>query len=167
MLLPKLIETLSLNWEEIASDAIRRTRQDRNLTETAKIPEADLRDRARAILLHLGTVLTATEGEISETYEQLGKTRFEEGVPLHEVVRALQLLKSSMIEYGRRQGMAGPLEVYAAEELELAADRIFDLMIFYVIRGYERALVEAPARFGSRSSTRRRKEPEFLGPSPF
>lgn len=166
MLLPKLIETLSLHWQEIASQAIRRIRQDRNLTELGKFPEADLRDRARAILLHLGTVLTATEGEIAETYEHLGRTRFEEAVPLHEVVRALQLIKSSMIEYGRRQGMAGPLDVYAAEELKLAADRIFDLMIFYVIRGYERALAEAPDKFGSRARPRP-KEPEFLGPSPF
>lgn len=166
VLLPKLIETLSVHWEEIAAHAIRRLRRDKNFTELGKLTEADLRDRARGILLRLGTFLTATEGEIAETYEYFGRNRFEEGVPLHEVVRALQLLKSSMIEYGRRQGMAGPLDVYAAEELELAADRIFDLMIFYVIRGYERDLAAAPGKFGSRAK-RRPKEPEFLGPSPF
>jgi hypothetical protein len=156
-----------VHWQEIASQAIRRIRQDKNLTELSKYSEADLRERARTILQHLGTILTAKEGEIAEKYEQLGRTRFEEGVPLHEVVRALQLIKSSMIEHGRRQGITGPLDVYAEEELEISADRIFDLMIFYVIRGYERALAEAPGKFGSASKKRRPKEPEFLGPSPF
>jgi hypothetical protein len=166
MLLPKLIQTLSDHWQEIASQAIRRIRQDKGLPEMGKFPEADLRERARAILQHLGTFLTSREGEIAEHYERLGRTRFEEGVPLHEVVRALQIIKSSMIEYGRRQGMTGPLDVYAEEELEIASDRIFDLMIFYVVRGYEKALLEAPAKFGSRRP-KRQKEPEFLGPSPF
>jgi hypothetical protein len=167
MLLPKLIQMLSDHWQEVASQAIRRIRQDKDLPETSRFPEADLRERARAILQHLGTVLASREGEIAEHYERLGKARFEEGLPLHEVVRGLQIIKSSMIEYGRRQSMAGPLDVYAEEELELAADRIFDLMIYYVVRGYERELVEAPGKFGSRARPKRRKEPEFLGPSPF
>ncbi len=166
MLLPKLIQTLSDHWQEVASQAVWRICQDKGLPELGRYPEADLRERARAILQHLGTFLTSREGEIAELYERLGRTRFEEGVPLHEVVRALQIIKSSMIEYGRRQSMAGPLDVYAEEELELAADRIFDLMIYYVVRGYERALLEAPGRFGSRAP-KRPKEPEFLGPSPF
>jgi hypothetical protein len=167
MLLPKLIETLSGHWQEIAEQAIWRIRQDKDIVELNRYPETGLKERARAILQHLGTVLTSKEGEIAERYEHLGRSRFEEGVPLHEVVRALQIIKSTMIEYGRRQIPAGPLDIYAAEELELASDRIFDLMIFYVIRGYERALAEAPGKFGCRSRTRRPKEPEFLGPSPF
>ncbi len=166
MLLPRLIRTISDHWQEIASQAIRRIRNEKKFAELGKYPEAELRERARAILQHLGTVLTSTEGEIAGRYEHLGRIRFEEGVPLHEVVRALQIIKSSMIEYGRRQNMAGPLDVYAEEELELAADRIFDLMIYYVIRGYERALGESPERFGS-ARTKPQKEPEFLGPSPF
>jgi hypothetical protein len=166
MLLPKLIETLSGHWQEITSQVVWRIRQDKGLAELSRYAEADLRERTRAILQHLGTVLTAKEGEIAERYELLGRTRFEEGVPLHEVVRALQIIKVSMIEYGRQQGIGGPLDVYAAEEVELAADRIFDLMIFYVIRGYERCFREAPDKFGSRAKPKP-KEPEFLGPSPF
>jgi hypothetical protein len=166
MLLPRLIRTISDHWQEIAAQAIRRIRQEKNLTELGKYPEAELRERARAILQHLGTVLTSKEGEIAECYEHLGRTRFEEGVPLHEVVRALQIIKSSMIEYGRRQNTTGPLDIYAEEELELAADRLFDLMIYHVICGYERALAESPGRFGC-AKPKPRKEPEFLGPSPF
>lgn len=166
VMLPGLIRALSEHWQEIAAESIRRIRRDNSLPEMSRYPEANLRERARAILQHFDAFLTSSESEIAEHYERLGRTRFEEGVRLHELVRSLQILKRSMLEYAGRQGITGPLDVYAEEELELAVDRMFDRMIYSVVRGYELAFTEAPSRFGS-MKPKRRKEPEFRGPTPF
>ncbi len=106
-----------------------------------KLPEPDLRERSREILQNLGAWLVSKDHELARRYERLGQTRCQEGVPLHEVVRTLQIIKNNMIQWVRDQGIGqSPLEIYAEEELEHGADRIFDTMVYYVVRGYEKEL---------------------------
>ena len=90
---------------------------------------------------------------MARRYENLGRQRFEEGIPLHEIVYALQLVRESMIQYIRDQGLGRtPLDIYAEEELEVGSDRIFDTIIYYFVRGYERAMRE---RFTAAATARR------------
>ncbi len=141
MLSSRLIRLVSDHWEQIAARALRQIRRDAKLHEMGSLPEADLRERAREILQNLGTWLVSNEDEMSKRYEALGITRCREGVPLHEIGRALQIIKNCMIQYVRDQGFGiSPIQIYAEEELQLGADRIFDSMIYYVVRGYERAM---------------------------
>ncbi len=143
MLSSKLIGMVSDHWEEITRRVIWQIRRDANLPEIGKLPEADIRDRAREILQNLGSWLVSKDDDIGRRYERLGKIRFEEGVPLHEIVRALQIIKENMIQYVRDQGFGhSPLEIYAEEELQHSAARIFDRMVYHVVRGYERAMRE-------------------------
>lgn len=134
---------ISDNWEQIAERTLRRIRRDSKLLELGGLPEEDLRERAREILEHLGAWMVSREEDLAHRYESLGRRRFEEGIPLHEVVYALQLIRENMIQYVRDQGLGQtPLELYAEEELEHGADRIFDTIIYYFVRGYERAMRE-------------------------
>ncbi len=141
MLSSKLVRLISEHWVEITDRIIRRIRRDAKLLETGKLPETDLRERSREILQNLDTWLVSKEDKLAERYERLGRVRFEEGVPLHEIVHALQIVKENMIQYVRDQGMDGSaLEIYAEEEFERSTDRIFATMIYYVVRGYEAAI---------------------------
>lgn len=137
----RLIRLVSEHWEEITARVVRRIRRDAKLLELGKLQEADLRERSREILQNLGSWLVSKEEDVGQRYERLGRVRFEEGVPLHEIVHALQILKESMIQFVHDQGVYGTaLEIYAEEELERGADRTFDTMIYYVVRGYEQAM---------------------------
>jgi hypothetical protein len=141
MLSSRIVRLISDHWAEITDRVIQRIRHDAKLLELGKLPEADLRERSREILQNLDKWLVSREDEVAERYERLGRVRYHETVPLHEIVYALQIVKENMIQYVHDQGFAvNTLDVYAEEQFERGADRIFGAMIYYVVRGYERAM---------------------------
>ncbi len=147
MLSANLIRLVSDHWEEIAERVLRRVRREAKLLEFGKLPEPELRERAREILQNLGNWLVSREQDLAHRYERLGRHRCEEGIPLHEMVYALQLIKECMIQYVRDAGLRQtPMELYAEEELQRGADRIFDTLIYYFVRGYEHALRQRAVR---------------------
>ena len=86
------------------------------------------------------TTTFSREAELDREYEILGKTRFEEGVPLHESVRALYVIKDKMIDFVKEQGVKrDSMELYAEEELEHRVGRFFDELVIHLVRGYEGA----------------------------
>ena len=99
MLSANLIRIISDHWEETAARVLRRVRRDSKLFEFGRLPEPELRERAREILQNLGNWLVSREEDLAQRYEKLGRQRCEEGIPLHEVVYALQLIRESMIAY--------------------------------------------------------------------
>ena len=150
MLSARFIQMVSHNWERIADRVIKRIRENRQVPEFEKYPDADLRERTRIILQNLGTWLSCGEADIALRYEQLGRLRFEEGVPLHVLVFALQTIRRSMIQYIRDEGLVSvALDIYAEEELEYTADEVFDTLVYHIVRGYEQAMRETPDKFGS------------------
>ena len=158
---------VSDHWEEIASRAVRRVRSDALSLGFGLYPESDLRARARAILENLGTWLVTNERDIALRHERLGRLRFEEGVPLHELVYGWQVLKSAMVQFVReREHGGGPFEVYADQELQRGADRVFNIMTYAVVRGYEAAMREEPEKFGSACKPAAGGH-DFYGPTPF
>ena len=74
-----------------------------------------MRERGRQILAHLGKWLAeAREEELAREYEHIGKTRYEESIPLHESVRALYIIKDKMIDFVKDQGIKrDSMELYA------------------------------------------------------
>ncbi len=156
MLSYRLIRMVSDHWSEIADRVLRQVQRDSKLLELGRLSEASLRERARDILQNLDHWMVAKEEELAERYEKLGAQRYEDGIPLHEMVYVLQLLKEGLLQYVRDQGFAQtPLELYAEEELQHTADRIFDTIIYYFVRGYERALREQLAQAERRPAVRR------------
>ncbi len=139
MLANNLVRMLEDHAEQITADVIHRMREDPELPNLKRLPEAELRSWACHILKHLGDWLSdSEEKQIASCYEGLGKLRFEEHVPLHESVRNFQRLKDTMVAYIRNQGIRQTtMEVYAEEELEHLLGRFFDKMIYYMVRGYE------------------------------
>jgi hypothetical protein len=141
MLSSRLIQLVADHWKEITDRVVHEVERDGRLLEMMRLPEPELRARSRDILLNLDRWLVSSKEEVSRHYEELGRRRCEEGIPLHEMVYALQAIKRNMIQYVRDQGISyTPLDIYAEEELEHGAETIFDWMIYYVVRGYERGL---------------------------
>ena len=82
----------------------------------------------------------ATSEEQGLFQREFGILWFKHGVPLHEVVRALHVLKSKIVELARWQGGAqNALEIYIEEELEHRVSFFFDWLFYEVVLGYELA----------------------------
>jgi hypothetical protein len=138
---------ISDRWEEITSRVVKQVRHDPKMLELGEFPESELRARCSEILQNLDTSLVSPEAEFGKRFERIGRIRFEEGVPLHEIVHAYQIIRNNMIQYVRDQGIgSGALEIYAEKELQSGADRMFDTMIYYLVRGYEQAMRERLGR---------------------
>jgi len=140
----KLIQLIEDHAEQITAKIIQQIREDPKLREIGKLPESELPDRAREILKNLGRWLLSENEEIARHYERLGRLRFEESIPLHEIVRALQIIKERMIAFARNQGIADTaVQIYAEEELEHCIDTFFDHVVYHFVRGYEEAMRRA------------------------
>jgi hypothetical protein len=142
MLSGRLVHLIEANSASIVQQVISQIRRDPELTHVSKLPDAELREYGEHLLDRLGDWIEGgTEHQIGDYYEDAGRLRFEEGVPLYEAVRGLFLVKNKMIEFVLNQAAARTyMQLYAEGELEHRVDRFFDILVCHLVRGYEKAL---------------------------
>lgn len=141
MVSAKLVHQIEDHWEAITARFLRRLRLQQGLPRISRMPESELTENCRKLLRNLGHwLVSSSEGEIAAFYEKVGHDRYAQGVPLSESIRAVQLLKEAVLDYIRDEAFVQTsVDLYAEEELELQLGRFFDLLTFYLARGYERA----------------------------
>jgi hypothetical protein len=139
MVSPKLIQQIEDHWEAIAARALRRVRSCADLPRLKDMPESDLQLISQRTLHNLSHWLhNNPDKEIASRYEEVGRQRFKDGMPLCEAVRGIQLMKDSTLDYIRDQGFASTsVQIFAEEELVVQLGRFWDLLIFHLVKGYE------------------------------
>ncbi len=147
-MLIRLIELIESHWVPLTDRIIRKIRLDPRLQHIGSLPESDLRDKARDIVKHLGEWLSIRDdGKVAARFERIGAYRFSEEVPLAEVVLSYMIVKDSVLEYVRSQGLdVNAMELWAEEELQRDVGRFFDSVIYHLIRGYVDARENRSAR---------------------
>ena len=145
MISARLVQVIEEHAEKITDRVVREHRQDSRLTHLVHLPESEIRHRCGEILQRLGHWLAeSSEEEITRHFESIGRLRAREGVPLEEVVHALQVLKARMLDHIRDQGMGlTTVELYAEEELEHQTGVFFDNAVYHLIRGYQHSTGQA------------------------
>jgi hypothetical protein len=124
-------------------------------TAFRRLRTADLESRVSLLYHNLGKWLGDPKDDaVRAEYEEMGRTRHREGVPLSELVYAVIITKMHLRQYIRDHGLvdfAGdritpdeflPLELHSIQELNYLVDDFFDRALYYLARGYE---VEASA----------------------
>src|SRR6185312_9696694 len=91
--------------QEITDRLLREIHSFPELSHLHQLPEAELREGYKNLVKNLGYWLAeANELELARKYESLGKRHSDAGVPLHENVRALLLVKEKMLDFISEQG---------------------------------------------------------------
>ena len=85
-----------------------------------------------------------------EEYEEMGRSRFRDGVPLSELIYAVILTKEHLRRYIREHGVVAdfagdrvtpdellPVSLYSVQELNYQVGAFFDSALYYLARGYE------------------------------
>lgn len=141
MVSAKLVHQIEDHWEAITARFLRRLRLQQSLPHISRMPESEITENCRKLLRNLGHwLVSSSEGEIAAFYEKVGRDRYAQGIPLSESIRAVQLLKEAALDYIRDEAFVQTsVDLYAEEELELQLGRFFDLLIFYLVWGYEQA----------------------------
>jgi hypothetical protein len=144
MLSTRLLHLIEDHWQTISSSVIQEIRSDPALRRIRALPETELREIGRTILRNLGHWLTAPKRDqeiVADQYETIGRLRFSESIPLHECVRALQLVKGKTLDFACDQGFSeSSIDMYGANELERRISAFFDYLIYHEVIGYESAL---------------------------
>jgi hypothetical protein len=146
MLSAKLIQLIEDHWEPITRRVLLILRTDPRLTHFRMLPEADLHERIGRVCKNLGRWLDAGDDQqLAAHYEDLGRRRFQEAIPLDEVVHASHVIKNRMIDFIRDQGIGQTsMDLYAQEELEHRVGLFFDAVVYHLVRGYDQAWRRQP-----------------------
>jgi hypothetical protein len=140
MLSARLIRLIETHHKQIEERVVRDIGRQPELTHLRGLPDAELHERGQVILEHLGDWLAGSAEEPLRKQEEVGKLRFEQGIPLHEAVLALCIFKDHVIQFVEEQGIArDTVGLYAEEELEHRLGRFFDRLIVHLVLGYETA----------------------------
>ena len=135
----KQVHFIEGHWEAIARRALSRIH--RELAHSHAFTDAMILERSEDLIGHLGDWLTSPNSESLARYEEVGERRAAAHVALHDVVRMLQLLRQSAIDYVRENELNdSSITLRAENELEYDIGRFFDLIIYHMVKGYEAAL---------------------------
>ena len=139
----KLIELIENNAGELTNRVCKEllTREETKSYRT--LPEDLVRDRIFDVYSRLDSWLNkkSRTGEVRKAYTDLGKKRFKEKIPLHEVVMALMLIKRHLWLYVREnQFLNSTYECYQVLEMNNKVVLFFDRAIFFTVMGYEEEL---------------------------
>jgi len=141
MLSTRLVSLIESHSAEITRRLTLAVKAHPDLPHLAQRPEQELCEWCQDILQNVGYLLSAgKDQDVQRRFEVLGRTRYEEQVPLAEAVLRTILLKQKIFEFIDEQGFAmNALQIYAEEELEQRVGRFFDGLIYHLVRGYENA----------------------------
>jgi hypothetical protein len=142
LLSQKRVASIEDHSERLTTAVTERIRRDPELACIGRLRDSELREIGYELLHNLGAWLSGENRDaIANRYEEIGRRRFAEQIPLHECVRSLHLVKYETVDFIRNQGFPQTsLEIYAEEELEHRLNRSVDSLVYHMVRGYEAAL---------------------------
>ena len=144
MLSTRLMEMIERHSDDIAQRVLDEVRADKLLRRYHELPDALLRRRFEDVGQHLSQWLKKSdEPALFLHFEALGRERFQEQIPLYEVIHAAQIFRRRLTEFAREHCFERtPIELHAELELERLLNTFFERIVFHVVHGYEQALAD-------------------------
>jgi len=150
MLGARLMQFIEAHAPALTKDVIVDLTTNKHTPNFARLRPADLETRVAALCWNLGKWIgNPNDDVIQREYEEMGRLRFREGVPVSELVYALLLTKKHLRRYIREYGLvdfAGdrvvpeellPIELQSIQELNYQVGEFFDRALYHLARGYE------------------------------
>jgi hypothetical protein len=138
----KLVELIQDHSDQLAQELVKDLLSRNETRSYKKLHKKDVYRRAYEVYSNLGSWLSKDnpKEELIEHYTRLGKRRFEEGIPLNEVIMALMLIKRHLWLYiYNAQFYQSSFEIYQSLEMNNRVVLFFDKAIHFTAMGYEDA----------------------------
>jgi hypothetical protein len=134
----------------LTHDVVQDLRTNERTPTFRRLNPADIEARVSALFYNLGKWIgDPDEDAVRTEYEDMGRTRFREGVPLSELVYSVLIGKHHLRRYIREHGLvdfAGdrivpqellPIELHSIQELNYQVGEFFDRALYHLARGHE------------------------------
>jgi hypothetical protein len=139
MIALKLVRLIEQHSEELSKSLLEKVDDCSKCAELKKgVPRKELEGRVFEVYQHLSDwLLTKTEHDIFLTYTALGRRRFEQGVPFHQFVWGLMLIKQNLWDFMEREVVEeSAFHLRGEFELLRMLDQFYDRVMYYSALGY-------------------------------
>jgi len=150
MLGAQLLRLIQAHADALTNDVLKDLTTNGRTPHFNRVKKAELEARVAALYFNLSKWIgNEDDSAVRAEYEDMGRTRFREGVPVSEIVYALLLTKQHLRRYIRDYGLvdfAGdrvvpeellPLELHSIQQLNYQVGEFFDRALYHLTRGYE------------------------------
>jgi hypothetical protein len=136
----RLISTIENNAEELARGVVKKMQSSTRTEAYHQLSHRDVYNRCYEIYHNLGVWLwEESDHAIHTRYNELGAQRFEEGIPLAQVLWAIIFTKERLLEYLGDCGLVdSAMDLYQQQEFVRLIGHFFDRAVCYTGEGYER-----------------------------
>jgi hypothetical protein len=161
LLSARLIELIQTHAEYLTRDVLKDYATNPRTRHWRVVSSSELEQRVFRTYHNLGNWIgDPREDAVQAEYEEWGRKRYRNRIPLSEIVYAVILLKQHLRKYIRQHGLIEysrerqapqemlPVHLYGIQELNYLVGDFFDKALYYLARGYE---MEAQAAKGSPS----------------
>jgi len=140
MLSGRVIRIIESRAEELTRGVVKKLQSSPQTRSYHELSPEDLHHRVFEVYHDLGGwLLKNTDHAIRGRYNELGEQRFNEGIPIAEVLWALILTRDYLRDYVATSMLVdSTLELYREQELNRLIGRFFDRAVCYAAEGYER-----------------------------
>jgi hypothetical protein len=160
MLAMRLIKLIETHAETLTREVVEDLHRNEHTPALRRISRSELESRILRLYQHLGNWIgEPNDDAVRSEYEEWGKARAQQGVPLSELTYSMILTKKHLRKYIREHanvifsgdavtpGEFVPVELYSIQELNYTVGDFFDRALYYLMRGHEQA--SATKRFAA------------------
>jgi hypothetical protein len=150
MIAAKLIELIEIHASQLTSDVARDLAANSRTRGFGAVRQRDLEQRVFQIFHELGDWIGDPGGSrVQLEFEEWGRRRFGEGIPLSDVVYAVILIKQHLRRYIHDHGLVDaafprvesdyilPMHLHSLQELNTRVGQFFDEALYHLARGHE------------------------------
>jgi hypothetical protein len=150
MLGARLLQLIQAHAGSLTNEVIMDLRTNERTPSFRRMSLSNLESRIAALFSNLGRWIgDSDESAVRVEYEDMGRRRFQEDVPVSELVYVLLLTKRHLRRYIRDHGLVDfvgdrmmpdellPLELHSIQELNYQVGEFFDRALYHLARGYE------------------------------
>ncbi len=154
----RLLRKIEMNWAKIAIAVTVARKHDPELPHYQNLSDEEIRERVLDLTKNLMEWINSKdESRLAAHFESLGRRRYEEQIPLHEVIQKLTMIKRAIRTYASEQNyFLTAAEIYNELELLRTMESYFEFVVVRVAKGYEEAMSGNtdwdPGRFRLRGS---------------
>jgi len=141
MIAYRLVRLIEAHSDQLAAGLLEKLKTDPRTCHYGDVSAQEFHDRALEVYQHLGEwLLGRTETDIERRYLEIGRRRAEQGVKLSQMICAINLVKTHLLEYLQGEAVTEKaVEVFGELEVLQLLEQFFDRAIYYAAIGYERA----------------------------
>ena len=156
MISASLIDLIEVHAPQLTNDVVQELHTNERTRGFRAVKREDLEQRLFELLNHLGDWIGSPKAErVRAEFTEWGQRRFDQQVPLSEIIFAVIILKQHLRRYIRENGLVDaafprveqeyvlPMHLHSLQELNFTVGVFFDEAIYNLARGYEAAAKRA------------------------